>query len=512
LKFIIWNAEGMNVKKGQVLIWNGNTGSIIISIFAFLIIQFYTRHGGIGVSPDSIVYISVARNLASHFNFSDYTNAPLVDFPAFYPFFLSIVMFFSRMDVVKVGAILNGALFAAVILLSNHFLNGTGLRAVYKNVLLFFIAISPALLDIFGMLWSETLFLVLILIFFNAIHRYLKGPSLKLLFIATIPAALACITRYAGVTLVGTGLYLIFFQAKLGFKDKLKHLCVFGFSAISLLLINLIRNAHVTGLATGPRERGIVSFQENFSFFSFTISDWLPVFSVSNLVTNVVGILISLAFVWILLDHTVKRYRRGSVLHICSSFVVIYSAFIIGISTITHFEQLNNRFIAPIYIPMIIGIFLLLQGWMQKVNRLLGVMFGLVLLLAFVFNEVNISRQMFDEALNYGVPGYSSDSWMFSNTSLFVKKRNHFFKPGVPIYSNAREALYFLSDFKARELAHRVDTLRSRQFIKEKTNYLIWYYGTDDNDLLDSISIVRKKKVMQEYKFDDGSIFLLQAR
>ena len=48
--------------------------------------------------------------------------------------------------------------------------------------------------------------------------------------------------------------------------------------------------------------------------------------------------------------------------------------------------------------------------------------------------------------------------------------------------------------------------------LNEKTNYLIWYYGTDDNDLLDSITIVRKKKVLQEYKFDDGSIFLLRAR
>jgi hypothetical protein len=504
----------MDGKKAHFLDLYNNIGVILISILSFLIIHFYTRHGGIGISPDSIVYISAARNLLAHFGFSDYNNSPIVEFPLFYPFFLSVSMFVSRIDVVQLGAILNGILFAALILLANRFLKYTQLQSMHKNLLLLLMAISPALLDVYGMLWSETLFLVLLLVFFNILQRYLQAPSLKLLMLTAVPVAFACITRYAGVTLIGAGMYLIFFHPKLDVKVKVKHLLAFAIATSSLLVCNLVRNAHVTGLPAGPRERGIVSFQENFSFFSFTISDWLPVFSVSNVVTNVVGILISVAFVLILIDNTSKRWRYGSVLHVCSTFIVIYSVFIIGISTITHFEQLNNRFLSPIYVPLLIGLFLGLNAWLKKlqINRSACALLGLILISGFVYNEINISRQMFDEAVNYGVPGYSSDSWKFSRTSLFVKTKKNVFNPAFPIYSNAREAVYFLSGFKAKELAHKVDVKKAQKFLNEKVNYLIWYYGTDDNDLLDSTTIIRKRQVLKEYKFDDGSIFLLKAR
>lgn len=487
---------------------------MLISVFAFLLLQFYTSHSGVGISPDSIVYVSAARNLVAHLTFSDYNNSPVVDFPIFYSLFLSITMFLSRMDAVTIGAILNGLLFASLVLLSDRFLKTTQISALYRNLLLLMIAISPALLDIFGMLWSETIFLVLILIFFNFLYKYLRTPSLKMAALMAIPVAIACVTRYAGVTLIGTGMYLIFFYPKLAVKVKLQHLSVFTMLASAFLVINLIRNASITGLATGSRERGIISLQENFSFFSFTVSDWLPVFSVSSLVTTVVGILLSITFIIILIEYTRKELMYGSALHICSTFIVIYSVFIIVISTVTHFEQLNNRFLSPIYVPLVIGLFLILDIGLKNlnVNHLLRYMVAFIFISAFIFNEINISSQMFDEAINYGVPGYSSDSWKYSSTSLFVKSRKKFFSSEFPIYSNAHEALYFLAGFKAKELAHKVDKQTSNKFLNEKTNYLIWYYDTDDNDLLDSVTIVSKRKVLQEYKFEDGSIFLLKAR
>lgn len=504
----------MNGKKAELFNLNGNTAGILISILAFLIIQFYTSHGGIGISPDSIVYISAARNLLAHFNFSDYSNSPVVDFPVFYPFFLSVSMFFSRVDVVTIGSVLNGLLFASIILLCNAFLKSAQIKSLHKNLLLLLIAISPALLDIYGMLWSETIFLVLTLIFFNLLIRYLAFPSLRRLWPMAILAAVACITRYAGVTLLGTGMYLIFFHPKLDGVVKFKHLFVFTVLGSSMLAINLLRNALITGLPAGPRERGIVSFQENFNFFSFTVSDWLPVFSVNNVVTNVIGILISMAFLYVLIDHTSKSLKYGSVMHICAAFIVVYTVFILVISTITHFEQLNNRFLSPIYVPFVISLSIGISYWLNRVqnNRIIAVMICTILIAAFIYNEINISQQMFDEAVNYGVPGYSSDSWRFSSTSLFVKSRKNFFSPEFSIYSNAREALYFLSGFNAKELAHKVDLKKSKKFLSEKTNYLIWYYETDDNDLLDSATIIKHRKVLQEYKFKDGSIFLLKAR
>jgi hypothetical protein len=504
----------MKVISSSYLNLQENTGPVCMSILAFLIILVYTRHGGIGISPDSIVYLSVARNLHSDLRLVDYAHSPLVDFPVFYPIFLAAVEFISRTELIKLAEILNGVLFAIVILLSNSLIKRLAIVPVYRNLLLLILAISPALLDVYGMLWSESLFLLLSLCCFITISSYLRAPTLRSLLLSCIPVAFACITRYAGVTIVGTGLYLIFFHPALDLKAKIKHLFVFGAGSLCLLVINLLYNAAVTGTTTGPRERGIVSLHENFSFFAFTIADWFPVFSINLIVTFVFGLLILILFSFLLFQQTINPAAYGGVLHIMSCFVVVYVVFIVGISTLTHFEQLNNRFLSPVYIPMIITVVFLLFNALRslQINFRLKVAVGVLAASLFLFNEINISRQMFEEALNYGVPGYSSDSWKLSSMTAFLKKNGYLFKRGYPIYSNAREALYFLASFKAGELPHKVDALKSRHFLKEKGNYLIWYYGTADVDLLDSVRILRNRLPLQEYKFEDGSIFFLKAR
>src|SRR5579871_6826358 len=91
-----------------------NYDTIIAAIAGFIIIYAFTRHSGVGVSPDSVVYLSTARYFHENRLFNDFDNKPLVIFPLLYSIFLSIVMFVTNHEPLALAPILNPILFALV--------------------------------------------------------------------------------------------------------------------------------------------------------------------------------------------------------------------------------------------------------------------------------------------------------------------------------------------------------------------------------------------------------------
>src|ERR1700742_3754715 len=99
------------------LVLSGNYDAIPVAIVGFFVVQALCAYGGVGISPDSVVYISTAQNIHDHGAINDFTNMPVMDFPAFYPIFLSGLLFLTGHGVPSVGPILDGLLFATVIVL-----------------------------------------------------------------------------------------------------------------------------------------------------------------------------------------------------------------------------------------------------------------------------------------------------------------------------------------------------------------------------------------------------------
>ncbi|HLZ86319.1 MAG TPA: hypothetical protein VKQ52_03715, partial [Puia sp.] len=105
------------------LVLSGNYDAVPAAIAGFLIIQALCAYGGIGVSPDSVVYISTAQNIHDHGAINDFSNMPVMDFPAFYPIFLSGLIFLTGSKVVSLGPALDGLLFATLIGLCGWIMN-----------------------------------------------------------------------------------------------------------------------------------------------------------------------------------------------------------------------------------------------------------------------------------------------------------------------------------------------------------------------------------------------------
>lgn len=220
-----------------------NYDSAIAGLIGVLLIYLYSKHGGIGLSPDSIVYINTARSVVHGGGFFEFKGIPVTDFPIDYPTFLSIILFFSRVDLVQCGHIINMFLYFCLIYLSGGIINHISTKNKWIKIsFLFLIVFSPALLGIYTMLWSETLFLVMTLLFFVALHKYGQKKTIFTLVVVAIIAGLSCIVRYAGVTLVGAGGLMILLDRKSQPGKKIGHLFLFGSIGISFLVANLIRN------------------------------------------------------------------------------------------------------------------------------------------------------------------------------------------------------------------------------------------------------------------------------
>ncbi len=101
-------------------------------------------------------------------------------------------------------------------------------RSGINGLLLACIVLSPALQEVYSMLWSETIFLLLLLLFTIAIKKYLERPGMKWLIISAVLVSLACVNTVCGIVLVGIGLFLIFFEGKLSWGKRIQHCICFG--------------------------------------------------------------------------------------------------------------------------------------------------------------------------------------------------------------------------------------------------------------------------------------------
>ncbi|RAJ28553.1 hypothetical protein [Pedobacter cryoconitis] len=491
-----------------------NLDSLFVALIGFILLLTYTRHTGIGISPDSIVYVSVARNIHDYGALLDYTLKPVVDFPVFYPLFLSAASFFSGVDPVAAGPWLNALLFALVIFCTGHLIASFQEKSrFYKLVILLSIAISPAMFDVYAMFWSETLFILLSLLFLIAFRSYLKTRSIVDLLFCALIAAITCVTRYAGITVIATGLMLMVFDRTLEWRKKILHCCLFGFCSVTLLAANLIHNRMVAESLTGPRESGITSLGDNIFYYGKVVCWWLPAldehpgaYMITAIFLFLIGCAVYLKRAWFSIAYATAE-------NCFAAFFIVYTVFIIGVSTLSHFEQINNRFISPVFIPMLITITCWIPGLIARLpvlkRRIALVGAGLVLI-AFQAHELVKLYGMYQEVKDYGIAGYTDDSWKNSQLSAFLRKHAAVLKPEYELYSNAAEAVYFNGGLRATSLPHWIEDHDIHDFFCKEGVYVIWFRAVEDPDLL-NLAILRKRAdVVKQYSFKDGEIYLVK--
>jgi hypothetical protein len=483
--------------------------AVIASIAGCLFIYFFTRHSGIGISPDSVMYESAATNIRSHFSFTDFNGVALVDFPLAYPSLLAFLSFISGATVLHLLPLLNGFLFSGVIILTSVIIAGfKPTSSLYKTCFLALIACSPCLLEVYSMLWSETLFIFLILVFVIAMRGYFKDHSIRNLLVVALVAAIAFDTRYAGITVVGTGLFLLFFNGAVPLRKKFAHILLFITISCSLVIANLVRNSKVAGNVTGVREKALRTLSDNLQQIGDNLADWLPFLKGHESVTTLLFICILIAGLFILLFHCLQQQYFESNETIIACFFVVYSIFIITIATISRFENLTSRLLSPLYIPMLLVSSSWIIGVMKGSARFKrSVVFILIVIIytGFQYNHYQQNAAAWEGIKDAGIPGYTEDSWTQCPAVAFIKKNKPYYTP--PIFANANDAAYFLTGIHALPLPHKEIQQEINAFLQHSSFYLIWFNDGDNPDLISIDYIKQHKKQISVQQLQGGAVY-----
>lgn len=488
--------------------------SLLASIAGFILIYLFTAHGGIGISPDSVCYASTARNLVAGKGFVFFGDQPLVAFPLFYPLFLAAVMNLTGLDIIQCAPLLNGLMFALVILLSGIMMEKfTYQTKWYKIILLCIITVSPALIEIYSMLWSETLFILLSMLFFFSIHKYLVEPKIKLLILPAVIAAIAFDTRYAGITLVATGSMLVFLHTEIGKNDKLKQILAFLAIANSLVILNLIHNALISKFLTGQRQKGITPLADNISYSGDVFSDWTFYWVENHFLKIAFCVAVILFFLWHFHKNWRLKIRYATYENIVIAFFIVYTSFIIISSTISRYEQINNRLLSPAFLPFLWGISHLVPAMIKKtkVKKYKWVVASIfsAIVIAIGYGYYNINTENYSFMSESGIPGYTEDEWKESPTISFLQQKRNYTNPDLSVYSNHNQAVYLYTNSAVDALPEKAYKTDVDMFMAESPIILIWFKNETNNDLLSLNDIQHHKDVRVLHSFPDGVIYKL---
>jgi hypothetical protein len=491
-----------------------NYDTLLFSALGFYAIYLFTSYSGIGISPDSIMYTSAARSFVAQGTLHTFNHIPIVDFPVLYPVFLGIISFISHTDPVVFGAILNEILFAALIFTSGWIMSRfVPSSRVYKWLMLAAVLLSPALLQVYSYLWSETLFILEVLFFLIAFREYLLKHTVKTLVIAALIAAIACVTRYAAVTIVGTGGLLLLLDRVLPLKKKITHIIIYGLVCISLLVSNLVFNAFISGTVTGPREPSITPFTENLYYFGTVFCDWMGLTPQQYYLATPLASIILIGFI-LALGYNYYRRRLNSYENLAITFALVYGLFIVLSSTFSRYERINHRLLSPMYIPALWGytswgLLLLKKITTQQARMILAGVF-ILLMLGYLTRVYIIDKHRYNDQIadEYGNPGYTDNSWMESEFANYLKTIDKsMFKDKVTIYSDAHEAVYFFSGLSSYLVPHKFFKKDVAKFYKQKHFYLIWFNNLENPELI-NINDIQKEMALKEIrKFPEGAIY-----
>lgn len=487
--------------------------ALLACVAGCIFIYLFTRVSGIGISPDSVNYESTATHIREGFSFTDFNFVPLADFPLGYPCLLAIVSLLTRTSVLHIAPALNAVLFSGLLLSSAAVIHGwRNMPRLFRTALLSVLACSPFLLEIYSMLWSETAFLLLILLFFISLKKYLAEPSLRKLVVAATICAVAFVTRYAGVTVLLTGLALILFSGALPPGRKILHLFIFTVTGCSLVAVNLLRNRMVAGHATGIREKALRSLAENFSQIGGVVADWLPFLqghekiATALFILMLIGAAVAVAF-FILQQQFYAAYQS-----IVAAFFIVYSSFILTIATVSRFENLTSRLLSPVYVPMLMlitGTMAALYTRTLKRRRIIPALVAAVLLMGFHVKHYRLNAEAWEGIRDSGMPGYAEGSWRNSPAVAYVRMHAREFR--YPVYANANDAVYFLTGIHALAIPHKEVEAEKNAFLRQRSFTLIWFDDGDNPDLVGISYILAHKKLVTVHKLEGGAVYFFEG-
>ena len=504
--------------------------SILVALSALgaLLILVATHWYGAGLSPDSVGYIGTARNIASGAGVTSYDGSPLIVQPPLYPLILAIVQVVTGTDPLNAAPYLNAILFGALIYLSGWLI----FRLLKPAMLLPFVAtamllVTVAPVEVALMAWSELLFMCFVMLFLNNLRLYQDDGELRTVVLLAVSVMLATMTRYIGIILVPVGVVCIPLLHHHDRKTRMRNTGLFaGLSVLPMILWGS-RNYLTAGSAFGQRTSSIFSISHNARLTFDTVFKWyLPDSLLTNTTILVLSGLVLSFFAGALLWG--KRSRFMSIVREVGFIVLLiaaYAVFMIIYSSITSLDEIGDRLLAPIAVPVL----LLLAYSAGKAANSLGRRFSAMpvklmttaVLAAIMVYPAVLTYDQVRNQIDFGGWGYNGKFWKDSATIQYLTQHPHL-DSNCTVYTNGPDLAYILADVhgKMAPLKSNVnshDALNSLSQMKgtwppENNACLLWFNSISGDYLFTVRDLGTAADLQVIHSFDDGALFRLTRR
>ncbi len=501
---------------------------------------------GPSVEMDSLVFLSTALNFLAGEGWRDAWGRPLVEWAPLFPLLLAAGGWVG-IEPLAAGRWINATAFGLTILAAGGYLR-SNLRARWLAVAAgATIAVALPLSELASRLMTDSLFVLLTLLALIQLAAFLQRGERTPLLWGAVFTALAALTRYPGVVLIGFGVLMLLVRRTPSLAARLKHTVVFGaISSVPLAGVmthNWVISGTLYGHLTGPGKGSGQSLSDALSQVGEVFREWaMPQDALDGfgyLLWTATGLgtpdwfgSLLWATIWLVVVAicavVVAGWRKG-VLSLglgpalpFGTFALAYLLFIVAIVPLVIPLKIPDRYLLPVYMPLLLAAVLLLDRFLsiEVVGRVAVAKWGLVsLVLLGVLAHIGFSAQKNLRLTAQSLAGYLNDGSFnvayrqHSATLNYI--RDHL--SDSKMYTNDHFLLWF-ADRTAAFRTHRVLPFELRYWTRqagkwskrgEDKVYIVWlknsyrtvYFDYNDLDLrlLPGVEVV--------VKLSDGVVF-----
>lgn len=516
--------------------WNGTL--LVIAVVGAATIVISTRWG-IGLSPDSTVYIGSATSVLQGQGISVLSGlgkpVPMTHYPPLFPSILAGCGA-AGIDLTTAARWLNAGLFAANILLVGILVRELTDSPSAATLASFLTYSSVVSLSIHSMAWSEPAFIFFGLSGLALLAAHLQSSRQWLIAPAAGVIALSFLTRYTGAAFVAAGVLGIMFLSASTWKKRFVNAT--RFSAIACLPITLwvIRNLLVAVPATN---RNLVFHPITVDHLKGGISSlasWLlhslnP--AVPRTIRGIIGALVASALLVVFstanpaLDRSrvaedpidARKRNLPALPRLLTIFVSVYVLqLVISISFFDAHTPLSNRILSPVHIAFIIVLLFEARAlWQDRMRHRPGLRaMSATLCATFCAFSLICTGVWTANRYNHGA-GYASPAWYESEIIEYIAGLD----ATVLVATNAPDAIQILLGRPAQMIPRKLypsdntlnpgyrSEMRSLREQLESSGAILVYFDTVDWrwSLPSHREIAQELPLQVVIRADDGSVY-----
>jgi 4-amino-4-deoxy-L-arabinose transferase-like glycosyltransferase len=517
---------------------NYNIVGIGISVLCMVSFMILARDG-IGIGPDGTDYIDGARNILRGYGFKSTIANPEGSYISHYAPMLSILLAsigICGLDPIDGVIVVNGLLLAGNVFMAYIIVRENTNRSLYYSLLVaVLVATSVVVLSIHLEVLTEPLFIFLSFLGFYLLIAHIRQANYFKLSLSGVMLGLACITRYAGIPVIPTGILAISFLSTKKNLQKVFDISIFSFIGSLPFVLWIIRNIYTAGSATG---REMVFHPPTVSHLNSAIdnlSRWIFPVSMVGQNVKVLFALVVVAFPFIVilfLCYVGKKEGKyfgikeivPPIVYVLLGFGFLYSSFLlVSISLFDFATSLGPpRFLSPLHMSWLIIIVILtyrlsyiLQD--KRTSQICLLLIMVIFSASYVVRGISLISRFCSSDSDLG---YASMKWKHSE---LIKKIES--TPFSIMFTNGPDAVHFLAGTNAIGLPERINPMsleindeysaelaKMSQRLSEEQGIVVYFRYIDWRWYLPSEEELLKELPLQLLvEVSDGAIYQLRS-